>query len=221
MKGLNIMIKPLGVFLGLVALMAAPAAAQDSFGDAPKQQPQQQTQPAPQTQPKNAQPAPNNDANSADPERRDYGVAPTNQLHSGAMHAATPASIPGGQLITTKGLAELMQGGQTPFLLLDILGGEEVIPGAVSAVPASQPGSFNDQTQAEFAGFLQQMTGGNKETPVIVYCLSDHCWMSYNAALRAINIGYTNVLWYRGGIEAWKAAGYQTQSVYMQGGQPY
>ena len=36
--------------------------------------------------------------------------------------------------------------------------------------------------------------------------------MSYNASLRAIALGYTNVLWYRGGIEAWKQAGLPVQS---------
>ena len=57
--------------------------------------------------------------------------------------------------------------------------------------------------------------------PVVVYCQSTHCWMSYNAALRAINMGYSNVLWYRGGIEAWQAAGLPvaSQNGYMnQGG---
>ena len=53
------------------------------------------------------------------------------------------------------------------------------------------------------------MTAGNLATPLVFYCLSTECWMSYNAALRAINMGFTNVLWYRGGIEAWKAAGQQ------------
>jgi rhodanese-related sulfurtransferase len=33
--------------------------------------------------------------------------------------------------------------------------------------------------------------------------------MSYNAALRAVNLGYTQVFWYRGGIEAWQLAGLQ------------
>lgn len=42
--------------------------------------------------------------------------------------------------------------------------------------------------------------------------------MSYNAALSAINLGYSNVLWYRGGIEAWQAAGMQL--VPAQGGYP-
>jgi PQQ-dependent catabolism-associated CXXCW motif protein len=144
-------------------------------------------------------------------ERQDYGVAATPQLHSGQLHGPTPASIPGGQVITTKGLVELIRGGQAPVLVLDVLGGPEMIQGAQYAVPASQPGSFSDQTQQQFGQYLQQATGGNKQYPIVTYCLSTQCWMSYNAALRAINLGYTNVLWYRGGIEAWKQAGMPTQ----------
>jgi PQQ-dependent catabolism-associated CXXCW motif protein len=144
-------------------------------------------------------------------ERQDYGIAPTPQLHAGQMHGPTPASIPGGQLITTKGLVELMRGGQAPVLVLDVLGGPERIQGAQYAVPAAQPGAFNDQPQQQFGQYLQQVTNGNKQYPIVTYCLSTQCWMSYNAALRAINLGYTNVLWYRGGIEAWKQAGLPTQ----------
>ena len=67
-----------------------------------------------------------------------------------------------------------------------------------------------DVERQDFGRILQQATRGNKQTPLVLYCLSNHCWMSYNAALRAIQLGYTNVLWYRGGIEAWQAAGLQT-----------
>lgn len=52
---------------------------------------------------------------------------------------------------------------------------------------------------------------------MVLYCLSQQCWMSYNAALRAINLGYTNVLWYRGGIESWRQSGPPTQLVPQQG----
>lgn len=144
-------------------------------------------------------------------ERQDYGVAPTSQLHGGAMHGPTPASIPGGQVITTKGLIELLQNQQVRALVFDVLGASETLPNAIPAVPASQAGSFADQTQQQFGQFLQQMTGGSRETPLVFYCMSTQCWMSYNAALRAINMGYTNVLWYRGGLEAWKQAGQQIQ----------
>ncbi|MBK6585520.1 MAG: sulfurtransferase [Gammaproteobacteria bacterium] len=142
-------------------------------------------------------------------EQQDFGVPPTPQLHSGAMHGPTPTSIPGGQVISTQELMALVQGKQTPHFLFDVLGGPESLPGAIPAVPASQAGSFNDQTQQQFGAFLQQTTQGRTDTPLVFYCLSNQCWMSYNAALRAINMGYTKVLWYRGGIEAWKAAGMQ------------
>lgn len=150
-------------------------------------------------------------------ERQDFGVPASNQLHNGAMHGPTPASIPGGQVITTKGLSELVQGRQTPYFLFDVLGGPQTLPGAMPAVWMSQPGSFNDQTQQQISQMLQQGTQGRKDVPMIFYCMSTQCWMSYNAALRAIHAGYTNVLWYRGGIEAWQMAGFPTQPA-QQGG---
>ncbi|NOX93804.1 MAG: sulfurtransferase [Alphaproteobacteria bacterium] len=147
-------------------------------------------------------------------ESQDFGVAPTSQLYSGAMHGPTPTTIPGGLVITTEALWMTLQQNQNSIAIFDVLGGQQILPGAIAAVPASAPGSFNDQTQQEFGQFLQQVTGGNKQTPVLFYCQSPQCWMSYNAALRAINMGYTQVLWYRGGIEAWQMAGLPTQSPY-------
>ena len=144
-------------------------------------------------------------------ERQDLGVPPTRQLHAGAMHGPTPASIPGGQVVTSKGLIGLIQGQQAPYLLFDVLGQPEMLPNAVPAVWLSQPGAFNDAVQQQAAQMLGQWTQGRKDVALVFYCLSRECWMSYNAALRAINAGYTNVLWYRGGIEAWKMAGLPTQ----------
>ncbi len=144
-------------------------------------------------------------------ERQDFGVAPTKQLHAGAMHGPTPASIPGGQVITTKGLAALVQGRQAPFVIFDVLGQAEVLPNAVPAAWLSQPGTFDDAVQQQASQWLAQQTQGRKGVALVFYCLSRECWMSYNAALRAIHAGYTNVLWYRGGIEAWKFAGLPTQ----------
>ena len=238
--------KPIRTLLFATAAMslAAPVTAQDSFGSA--QEPQQQ-QPYPQQQQPQGynqqqpqgqqpgqqpgqpfgqqpgqQPGMNGGANLdqlMQMERQDFGVQPSSQLHTGPMHGPTPASIPGGQVITTKGLMELVQGRQTPYFLFDVLGGADTLPGAMPAAWLSQPGSFNDQTQQQFAQMLQQGTQGRKDTPLVFYCLSTQCWMSYNAALRAINAGYTNVLWYRGGIDAWKMAGLPTQPA-QQGAMP-
>jgi PQQ-dependent catabolism-associated CXXCW motif protein len=114
-------------------------------------------------------------------------------------------------VITTGALVALLANQQARPIILDVLGGPEIIPGALAASPAAQPGTFSDETQRGFGQFLQQQTQGSMETPLVLYCLSNQCWMSYNAALRAINLGYRNVLWYRGGVEAWKAGGNQVQ----------
>jgi PQQ-dependent catabolism-associated CXXCW motif protein len=152
-------------------------------------------------------------------ERQDLRVPPTPELHTGAMHAPTPNQIPGGQVITTQGLVGLMGNQQVRAAIFDVLGGPQRLPNAIAAVAASQPGSFDDQMQQQFGQFLQGVTGGNRQTPLVFYCQGLHCWMSYNASLRAIRLGYSNVLWYRGGIEAWQQAGLPMQPQ-EQGGQP-
>lgn len=139
-------------------------------------------------------------------EQQDFGVPPQQTLQP-QMHGPTPTSIPGGQVITTDRLIPMLaQGPQNGPLVFHVLGPGNMLPGAQMATPASQAGSFSDQTQQEFGQYLQQVTQGNKAKPLVFYCLNTQCWMSYNAALRAINMGFTQVLWYRGGIEAWQQA---------------
>lgn len=145
-------------------------------------------------------------------EREESGVRPTAELHTGAMHGPTPASIPGAKLVSTRELAALLDGGGPRALVFDVLGGAERLPNALNAVPAHQAGSFDDETQRQFGAFLQQVTQGRTDVPLVFYCGGMQCWMSYNAALRAARLGHRQVLWYRGGLEAWKAAGRPVQS---------
>ena len=145
-------------------------------------------------------------------ERQDFGVQPTQQLHSGAMHGPTPARLPGAQVITTKGLLALVQGRQAPFIVFDVLGQPDMLPDAVPAAWLAQAGTFDDAVQQQARQLFGQRTQGRKDTALVFYCQSRECWMSYNAALRAVHAGYTNVLWYRGGVEAWQRAGLQLAS---------
>lgn len=203
------------VMWALMALMLLPAAAQDRFPDsAPRSAPaapqhRQQAQPLPpQTFP--TPQAPPLQPQAGD-ETRDFGVRPTDRLHPGPMHGPTPGSIPGAKVITTPQLAELLKADAQRVRVFDVLGGPERLPNALNAVPAHQGGGFDDAVQGEFGRFLQQVTQGRNDTPLVFYCQSVQCWMSYNAALRAAKLGYRNVLWYRGGVEAWKAAGLPVQ----------
>ena len=53
---------------------------------------------------------------------------------------------------------------------------------------------------------LEQLTGGDKAKPIIFFCLRN-CWMSWNAAKRAMTYGYSHVLWYPDGTDAWQEIG--------------
>ena len=66
------------------------------------------------------------------------------------------------------------------------------------------------ELSAEFADYfrdnLERLSGGDKSRGLVFYCLAD-CWMSWNAAKRAMEYGYRNVYWYPEGSDGWAAAG--------------
>ena len=45
---------------------------------------------------------------------------------------------------------------------------------------------------------------------MVIFCHDGTCPWSYNLASQAVAAGYTAVYWYRGGINAWTAAGLPT-----------
>ena len=155
-------------------------------------------------------PAPADDAG----ETQDFGIAPTSELRPSAqLHGPTPTTIPGGKVVGTRQLAQWMQGQQGQqgkVLLLHAVGSSTHLPNAIPATPASQGGRFDDQVQTDFGAYLQRATAGDRSRLLVTYCQGVRCWGSYNAALRAIHMGYTNVHWYRGGKEVWGARGLPT-----------
>lgn len=149
-----------------------------------------------------AQPAPD--------EFRDEGVAPSAELRLEGYASPTPLGIPGASVVSTVELRRLLQApGGARALLFDVLGGEghDTLPGTLWLPGAGRGSGFDDALQARLARVLEEATGGDRARPMVFFCSSAHCWLSYNAALRAARLGYTRVLWYRGGIHAWGAAG--------------
>ena len=53
---------------------------------------------------------------------------------------------------------------------------------------------------------LEKLTGGDKKRPIVFLCLNAECWLSYNASLYAAEAGHEDVIWYRGGSQAWLGA---------------
>ena len=85
---------------------------------------------------------------------------------------------------------------------------QEVIPGSVW-LPGAGMADIAPETDALFRKHLSQATGGDLDHPVVIYC-HERCWLSWNAAKRAIGYGYRRVHWFPEGIEGWRAAGNTT-----------
>jgi len=141
-------------------------------------------------------------------EDSDAGVAPVSRLRLDSHSAPTPLEIPGGKRLLTEDLRALLWQAEPP-VLFDVLGGDghESLPDAIWLPGAGRGRSFEDELQRQLARVLETTTKGNKQRAVVFFCASKNCWLSYNAALRAALLGYTQVYWYRGGIEAWLEAG--------------
>jgi PQQ-dependent catabolism-associated CXXCW motif protein len=57
-----------------------------------------------------------------------------------------------------------------------------------------------------FRSNLAALTKGDKAKPLVFFCLRN-CWMSWNAAKRALAYGYTHVDWYPDGSDGWQEIG--------------
>jgi PQQ-dependent catabolism-associated CXXCW motif protein len=141
-------------------------------------------------------------------EDRDWQVQPPEVLRQAPYSAPTPLRIPGGKVVRTADLL-LMTQTSPPPVLIDVAAGEghETLPGAVWIPGTGRGDNFIDTIQAELNVLLSGLTGGNRDRALVFFCVNSQCWLSFNAARRAIAAGYRDVYWYRGGYAAWKAAG--------------
>jgi PQQ-dependent catabolism-associated CXXCW motif protein len=144
-------------------------------------------------------------------EYRDWGIAPTNRLRQQPYHGPTPLEIPGAQVVHTRQLQALLAGPDKP-VLIDVLSepGHVTLAGAVWLSGAGRGTNFLDPVQLALTQLLGQLADGDKSRPLVFFCASSQCWLSYNAALRAVAAGYGRVYWYRGGVDAWTAAALPT-----------
>ena len=136
----------------------------------------------------------------------------------------TPATLRGAKTIATEEAEKLWRGGAASFV--DVLPRpprprnlpegtlwhdkpRPDIPGSVW-LPDTGYGELAPDMADYFARELLKATAGDRARLVVLYCLAD-CWMSWNAAKRALQIGYSNVAWYRDGTDGWLAAGLPLQ----------
>jgi PQQ-dependent catabolism-associated CXXCW motif protein len=157
-------------------------------------------------------------------------VAEPQGYWEGNVDAPTPATLQGGSVIHIEGVEALLRQGHavvidvsnTPRRPAELAPGAPWLPVPHRAIPDALwlPGvgvaAPTQQVDDFYRDRLQRATAGNVEAPLIVYCHAN-CWLSWNAAKRAIGYGYRRVFWFPEGIEGWTAAGRQTQVAAPQG----
>jgi PQQ-dependent catabolism-associated CXXCW motif protein len=133
--------------------------------------------------------------------------------------APTPVSLKGARVLSTDEASAMWRAGDAAFI--------DVLPQAPR--PKNLPADvvWRDKPRFDIPGSLWLPDTGygelapvmldyfrrgldkaldSRQRPLVFYCLKD-CWMSWNAAKRALALGYSNVAWYPEGSDGWAAAG--------------
>lgn len=85
------------------------------------------------------------------------------------------------------------------------------LPGAVW-LPNVGYGTLSGDQERYFRTGLETLSKGDRTSRLVFFCEPD-CWMSWNAAKRAVEWGYGNVYWYSDGAMRWQEAGYALETV--------
>jgi PQQ-dependent catabolism-associated CXXCW motif protein len=145
-------------------------------------------------------------------ERDEPGSNTPSRLRTGNhVTGMTPKALDGIQRWDTATLVQALKQTERP-VVIDAAAFGPVIPGALNLIHSGL--AFEDAKQeAAYAERFRHMllaAAPNLNQAVVFYCASSECWLSVNAAMRARQLGYTQVIWYRGGINAWVKAGLPT-----------
>jgi PQQ-dependent catabolism-associated CXXCW motif protein len=146
-------------------------------------------------------------------------VAEPDGYRMGDYRAPVPASLAGARVVTTDEAHQLWRDGKTVFI--DVMPHtpkpanlpegtiwrdkeRKDIPGSIWLANVGY-GAIPPETESYFRDALAESTGGDRMRAILFYCMTD-CWMSWNAAKRAIEWGYASAIWYPFGSDGWEAA---------------
>jgi PQQ-dependent catabolism-associated CXXCW motif protein len=158
------------------------------------------------------------------------GVAEPGGYWEGNVDAPTPSTLHGARVIHVEELEALLRQGKavvvdvsnTPRRPAELAPGAPWLPLPHRALPDALwlpgvgAGALTREVDDFYRRRLERATEGDVDVPLVVYC-HENCWLSWNAAKRAIGYGYRRVFWFPDGIEGWTAAGRQTKVEAPQG----
>jgi PQQ-dependent catabolism-associated CXXCW motif protein len=152
-------------------------------------------------------------ANAAD------GIPEPEGYRTENYRAAVPTTLKGARVVTTEDAEAIWHAGSAVFI--DVLPHAPKppnlppdtvwrdkprfnIPGSVW-LPDTGYGALAVPTEDYLRTGLSRATRSDRTKLLVFYCQAN-CWMSWNAAKRALSIGYTNVAWYPEGTDGWQQA---------------
>jgi TolB-like protein/DNA-binding winged helix-turn-helix (wHTH) protein/rhodanese-related sulfurtransferase len=141
-------------------------------------------------------------------EHHDDAIEPVAESQPHGTFDPTPMTVPNVRTIDTTSLAALVNASPPP-LLVDMGLGIARPKGAVT-------GNFNPlspEAAQHFVRALRERLGAIANRPVVVLGDGPYGWSSYNAVLQLQRAGLANLIWYRGGEEAWARAGLPSDDV--------
>lgn len=147
------------------------------------------------------------------------GVPEPQGYHGPPYNGAVTETLRGANVIDPDEAMRLHAAG-VPFIdVLPRIARPEGLPAGTlwrEPVHASIPGALwlfgtgyerlSADEEARLTRGLAEATAGDRTRPVVIFCRSD-CWMGWNAARRAIEMGYRAVRWFPDGVEGWEEAG--------------
>ena len=122
-------------------------------------------------------------------EDADSGLPSDDVLHTN-YEAPTPTTVPGAQTIRTPDLVDTDGTAQAVGAGHDTHWGQS-IPGAVGLWGAGVGGSVSDEFQDRLGRKMQQLTGGDRNMPIVAMGWNSERYQGRNLALRLVALGYT------------------------------
>ncbi len=124
-----------------------------------------------------------------------------------SMLNTTPTALPGAKVIgATETRALMAQGVPVYDVRVDDEYDQAHVPGAIS-VPYKEGSAKEVGFDPADDQFALNKLPKDKNAPFVMYCDGTICWKSYKSSVMAIQAGWKNVYWFRGGFPEWKEAG--------------
>jgi PQQ-dependent catabolism-associated CXXCW motif protein len=144
------------------------------------------------------------------------GVDAKTGFRMGRYRGPTPDTIPGGTVVDDQWMLSAAK--DPAIALIDVFPpkglGPDLFDGSwrnsekrdsiagATWLPEVGRGFLEPEAKEYLARNLKSISKADKSKPMVFFCTAD-CWQGWNAARRAILLGYTQVHWYPQGTDGW------------------